>query len=244
MAEYRQIKFQTNVPMRVKFPFNDCRRWVHEKYGESYTFTVEAEWTDPQTGPVAIPCNEEIKGSIRCSPFLMNKILSAGLGQGAEADVTFYETGQGNKKDYTVKVVTPPSAAGFVIKDAEGNTVDLQGVGVSGRVVDSSGSVKGMDTGGSTAPSKAPSRTIYEVAALYDQCVEEASKALRKHIMADVSDTTIQAGAATLFIQANKEGIQPSLDFDAKRKEADEPPDAEKSFELAHPEEEDEPFPF
>ena len=126
MAQYERFKFNTNIPVEIDFKWDDGRFWEHEQYGISYTFNVHARWEDREGAH-----DEDVQ--IRVSPFLLDRMISVGVGKGSTITVEKVD-GDSGKTDWLVAPITAPQEAGLFLKDIDRQTVDKNGTPVTGKV--------------------------------------------------------------------------------------------------------------
>ena len=81
------IKFETNIPVRVRFPYGDFKE-INGQYGLQYMYTVEVQGR---------------RDRLYATPGLHHKLQEAGVKAGAVFTITKIEV-EGNRKDWRVEV--------------------------------------------------------------------------------------------------------------------------------------------
>lgn len=114
-----RLRWMPNVTVRCHFTYDDCK-WSDGKqkdgrdFGESFNYSVRAQWTD-HAGE-----HDQTPAYISCTETLHWKLINAGIGKGAIADVTKIQLQQ-NATGWDVKLVQAPASVGIDVKDWNGN---------------------------------------------------------------------------------------------------------------------------
>jgi hypothetical protein len=87
------VKFQTNIPITVHFPYGDFKE-VNGQYGPQFLYTVHLEGGQ--------------RDWLYATPALHEKLQAAGVGPGALFTITKIE-GEGNRKSWVVEPDDPPA---------------------------------------------------------------------------------------------------------------------------------------
>jgi hypothetical protein len=87
------IKFETNIPVKLTFPWGDFRE-ISSRYGQQYAYTVE------QSGQ---------RDKLFATPGLHHKLQEAGVRAGSEFTITKIEV-EHNRKDWRIEGEEQPAA--------------------------------------------------------------------------------------------------------------------------------------
>jgi hypothetical protein len=94
------IKFQTNIPLTLTFPFGDFRE-INGQYGQQFAYTVEVDGE---------------RDKLFATPLLHQELQAAGVGPGAVLTISKVEA-EGNRKSWLVR----PEEAEDTEDEPEGN---------------------------------------------------------------------------------------------------------------------------
>jgi len=123
MAQYPKLRFESNIPVRVEFKFDDCRYsdgtfndGSGRQYDPSYAYRVKADYTDPQGNPQSFDMID-----MRVTERLQETLLENGAGQGAVLDVCKRLNPETQRNFFEVTPVSPSNSPGIAVKDWGGN---------------------------------------------------------------------------------------------------------------------------
>ena len=96
------IKFETNIPVKLLFPYGDFRE-VSSHYGQQFAYTVEAQGQ---------------RDKLFATPGLHHKLQEAGVRAGSEFTITKIEI-EGNRKDWRIEGEEAPAPVAAVQQQAQ-----------------------------------------------------------------------------------------------------------------------------
>lgn len=211
-----KLNILTNVPVMVEFTRDDVKWSNHPEYGQSYSHLVNAI---PQGGA------REDGMSLRATPLLQAKLVEAGCGKGAVAEITKKEVPQKGhtKTEWVVVIKRQPQVVGWTVKDWDGNTITPGDNPPAGPVGNPKLDpkieqvAKAFDGVVEKGFGPKPTTSLKELKDLYMECVVEANLVMLALPAALVPPTEANALelthlikdlATSLFIEANKRGIK------------------------------------
>ena len=227
-SQYPKLKFQTNIPVELSFPFGDCRfsdgaMPDGRQFDPSYAYRVRAKFADAQ-GQVT----EHDLCDMRATERLQESLVNAGAGQGAVLMVCKVE-GDSGKSYFNVETSVASSQPGIAVKDWNGTVLrqDSATPVAAGQVAatppqqapvasaaPATQSAPVAAQGGSGAP--VGREALVEMNRLYFACYQEAASMFASVVENDLIEflqvaptaEDVRTVATTFYIDANKKGIK------------------------------------
>jgi hypothetical protein len=181
------IKFETNIPVKLTFPWGDFRE-ISSRYGQQYAYSVDLAGQ---------------RDKLFATPGLHHKLQEAGVRAGSVFTITKIEI-EGNRKDWRIEGEEQPAqapvAAGEPRREAQANGLP---VGRHG---------KPATTNGTTAKNGHTSESAdFQGLKQAMQLCLNAAYGVCEGLEVDLPFTTedVRALGITLFLECSRKGIQP-----------------------------------
>ena len=179
------IKFETNIPLILRFPYGDHKE-INGQYGLQYMYTVEAEG---------------LRDRLYATPGLHYKLQEAGIGPGAVFTITKIEV-DGNRKDWRVEAQGQNGKA----------TLSASAVGqpLNGEVqVPNGHSDAPVPESGSEQPAS-ESPEFEQLRQAMQHCLSASFGAWEKlEVELPYTSEDVRAVGITLFLECSRKGIVP-----------------------------------
>jgi hypothetical protein len=177
------IKFETNIPLKLRFPFGDFRETTSQ-YGQQFAYSVDLAGQ---------------RDKLFATPGLHHKLQEAGVRAGSEFTITKIEI-EGNRKDWRIEGEEVPEAESV----PEVQTNGRQAAPTNGR--------QAAPTNG-TAPKNGHRQESADFQGLKQamQLCLNAAYTVCEGLEVDLPFTTedVRALGITLFLECSRKGIQP-----------------------------------
>ena len=179
------IKFETNIPLRVRFPYGDHKE-INGQYGQQFMYTVEVEG---------------LRDRLYATPGLHHKLQEAGVKAGAVFTITKIEV-EGNRKGWRIEAQGQNGQA----------TLSASAVGqpLNGEVLVPNGHLDDLeaDTGGGVPTPETPE--FERLQETMQRCLSASYGAWEKlEVEIPYTSEDVRAVGITLFLECSRKGIVP-----------------------------------
>jgi hypothetical protein len=182
------IKFETNIPLKLRFPFGDFRE-ITSQYGQQFAYSVDLAGQ---------------RDKLFATPGLHHKLQEAGIRAGAIFTITKIEI-EGNRKDWCIEGEEQPAQAPVAAVEPRHEAQ------VNGMPVGRHGKPATPTNGNQPKNGHAPESAGFQELKQAMQLCLNAAYTVCEGLEVDLPFTTedVRALGITLFLECSRKGIQP-----------------------------------